>query len=156
MFFGRINKVFRSFAFYLCLGYLVVYALCTVSIYVLASQVITKSARGYDRQDVTAESEELVELIQQSAGSNLLAEQVTMERYPPSTIFIVRVINRRGQVEYTMTWPKKIDLPDWRVYTPPQEASSLPPAGLSEYYIKPLGRHIQIQTTCSKTGASCR
>jgi signal transduction histidine kinase len=152
MFFGRINKVFRSFAFYLCLGYLVVYALCTVSIYVLASQVITKSARGYDRQDVTAESEELVELIQQSAGSNLLAEQVTMERYPPSTIFIVRVINRRGQVEYTMTWPKKIDLPDWRVYTPPQEASSLPPAGLSEYYIKPLGRHIQIQTTLLEDG----
>ena len=152
MFFGRINKVFRSFAFYLCLGYLVVYALCTVSIYVLASQVITKSARGYDRQDVTAESEELVELIQQSAGSNLLAEQVTMERYPPSTIFIVRVINRRGQVEYTMTWPKKIDLPGWRVYTPPQEASSLPPAGLSEYYIKPLGRHIQIQTTLLEDG----
>ncbi len=152
MFFGRINKVFRSFAFYLCLGYLVVYALCTVSIYVLASQVITKSARGYDRQDVTAESEELVELIQQNAGSNLLAEQVTMERYPPSTIFIVRVINRRGQVEYTMTWPKKIDLPDWRVYTPPQEASSLPPAGLSEYYIKPLGRHIQIQTTLLEDG----
>lgn len=152
MFFGQINKVFRSFAFYLCLGYLVVYALCTVSIYVLASQVITKSARGYDRQDVTAESEELVELIQQSAGSNLLAEQVTMERYPPSTIFIVRVINRRGQVEYTMTWPKKIDLPDWRVYTPPQEASSLPPAGLSEYYIKPLGRHIQIQTTLLEDG----
>ena len=152
MFSGRINKVFRSFAFYLCLGYLVVYALCTVSIYVLASQVITKSARGYDRQDVTAESEELVELIQQSAGSNLLAEQVTMERYPPSTIFIVRVINRRGQVEYTMTWPKKIDLPDWRVYTPPQEASSLPPAGLSEYYIKPLGRHIQIQTTLLEDG----
>ena len=152
MFFGRINKVFRSFAFYLCLGYLVVYALCTVSIYVLASQVITKSARGYDRQDVTAESEELVELIQQSAGSNLLAEQVTMERYPPSTIFIVRVINRRGQVEYTMTWPKKIDLPDWRVYTPPQEASSLPPACLSEYYIKPLGRHIQIQTTLLEDG----
>ena len=155
MFFGRINKVFRSFAFYLCLGYLVVYALCTVSIYVLASQVITKSARGYDRQDVTAESEELVELIQQSAGSNLLAEQVTMERYHPSTIFIVRVINRRGQVEYTMTWPKKIDLPDWRVYTPPQEASSLPPDGLSEYYIKPLGRHIQIQTTLLEDGASC-
>jgi len=152
MFSGRINKVFRSFAFYLCLGYLVVYALCTVSIYVLASHIITKSARGYDRQDVTAESEELVELIQQSAGSNLLAEQVTMERYPPSTIFIVRVINRRGQVEYTITWPKKIDLPDWRVYTPPQEDSSLPPAGLSEYYIKSLGRHIQIHTSLLEDG----
>ena len=75
-----------------------------------------------------------------------------MERYPPSTIFIVRVINRRGQVEYTITWPKKIDLPDWRVYTPPQEDSSLPPAGLSEYYIKPLGRHIQIQTTLLEDG----
>ncbi len=152
MFSGRISKTFRSFAFYLCLGYLVVYALCTVSIYVLSSRVITQSARGFDRQDVTAESEELVELIQQNADGNLLAEQVTLERYPPSTIFIVRVINRRGQVEYTITWPKKIDLPDWRVYTPPQEASSLPPSGLSEYYIKPLDRHIQIQTTPLKDG----
>lgn len=152
MFSGRNSKTFRSFAFYLCLGYLVVYALCTVSVYVLTSRVITQSARGFDRQDVTAESEELVDLIQQNTDGNLLAEQVTLERYPPSTIFIVRVINRRGQVEYTITWPKKIDLPDWRAYTPPQDASSLPPAGLSEYYIKPLDRHIQIQTTLLKDG----
>ncbi|HRR32537.1 MAG TPA: HAMP domain-containing sensor histidine kinase [Kiritimatiellia bacterium] len=152
MFSGRISKAFRSFAFYLCLGYLVVYALCTVSVYVLTSRVITKSARGFDRQDVTAESEELVELIEQNADGNLLAEQVTLERYPPSTIFIVRVINRRGLVEYTITWPQKIDLPDWRVYTPPQDDSSLPPAGLSEYYINPLNRHIQIQTTPLKDG----
>ena len=152
MFSGRNSKTFRSFAFYLCLGYLVVYALCTVSVYVLTSRVITQSARGFDRQDVTAESEELVDLIQQNTDGNLLAEQVTLERYPPSTIFIVRVINRRGQVEYTITWPKKIDLPDWRAYTPPQDASSLPPAGLSEYYIKPLDRHIQIQTTLLEDG----
>ena len=92
MFSGRNSKTFRSFAFYLCLGYLVVYALCTVSVYVLTSRVITQSARGFDRQDVTAESEELVDLIQQNTDGNLLAEQVTMERYPPAIIFIVRVI----------------------------------------------------------------
>ena len=107
MFSGWISRTFRSYAFYLCLGYLVVYALCTVIIYVLTSRVITQSARGFDRQDVTAESEELVELINQNADGNLLAEQVTLERYPPSTIFIVRVINRRGHVEYTITWPDR-------------------------------------------------
>jgi signal transduction histidine kinase len=152
MFSGRISKKFRSFAFYLGMGYLVVYALCAVCIYFLSSRMITQSVRGFDRQDVTAESEELVDLIEQNTAGNLLAEQVTMERYPPSTIFIVRVINKRGQVEYTVTWPQKIDLPDWRAYTPPQNTGSLPPAGLSEYYIKPLHRHIQILTTPLKDG----
>jgi signal transduction histidine kinase len=147
------------------MGYLGVYALCTVFIYFLSSRVITQSARGFDRQDVTAESEELVELIEQNADGNLLAEQVTLERYPPSTIFLVRVINRRGQVEYTITWPKKIELPDWRVYSPPDPPppqtdpehplsapAALPAAGLSEYFIKPLGRHVQILTTPLKDG----
>ena len=151
MFSGRMNNMFRSFAFYLVMGYLVVYALCTGSIFFLSSRVITKSARKFDRQDVRAESEELVELINQNTDGNLLAEQVTMERYPPSTIFIVRVINRKGYVEYTITWPKKIDLPDWNTYTPNSPAT-LPHAGVSAYYIKPLQRHIQIQTTQLKDG----
>jgi len=151
MFSGRMSNKFRSFAFYLGMGYLIVYALCTGCIFFLSSRVITKSARKFDRQDVRAESEELVELINQNTDGNLLAEQVTMERYPPSTIFIVRVINRKGYVEYTITWPKKIDLPEWNTYTPHSPAT-LPPVGLSEYYIKPLQRHIQIQTTQLKDG----
>ena len=153
MFSGRNNNILRSFAFYLCMGYLVVYALCTILIYVLSSRMITQSTRGFDRQDVAAESEELVELLEQNTEGNLLAEQVTMERYPPSTIFIVRILNRRGQVEYTITWPQKIELPDWREFSPDDEsAPDLPAAGMSEYFIKPLGRHVQILTTHLKDG----
>ena len=151
MFSGRMSKKFRSFAFYLSMGYLIVYALCTGCIFFLSSRMITKSVRGFDRQDVRAESDELVELIGQNTDGNLLAEQVTMEHYPPSTIFIVRVLNRNGQVEYTITWPKRIDLPEWSTYTPDGE-NPLPPAGLSEYYIRPLHRHIQIQTSHLKDG----
>jgi len=151
MFSGRMTKKIRSFAFYLGMGYLIVYALCTVCIFYLSSRVITQSARGYDRQDVRAESDELVDLINQNTDGNLLAEQVTMEHYPPSTLFLVRVLNKKGQVEYTITWPKKIELPEWGTYTP-EGKTPLPPVGLSEYYIKPLQRHIQIQTTLLKDG----
>lgn len=151
MFSVRMGNPFRSFAFYLCMGYLIVYALCTVCIYFLSSRMITKSTRDYDQQDVYAESEELVHILNQNTDGNWLAEQVTMERYPPSTIFIVRVINAKGQVEYTITWPKKIDIPEWRTYTPDKEAA-LPVPGMSEYYIKPLHRHIQVVTTQLKDG----
>jgi signal transduction histidine kinase len=151
MFSGRMGKRFRSFAFYLGMGYLIVYALCTVCIYVLSSRVITKSARSFDRQDVLAESQELVDILNQNSDGNWLAEQVTLERYPPSTIFIVRVINPKGLVEYTITWPKKIDLPEWKTYTPDGTAP-LPPLGMSEYYIKPLHRHVQVETAQLKDG----
>lgn len=151
MFSGRMSRKFRSFAFYLGMGYLIVYALCTGCIYYLSSRVITQSARGFDRQDVRAESEQLVDLFNQNTDGNLLAEQVTMERYPPSTLFIVRVLNTKGQVEYTITWPKKIDLPEWSTYTL-HGTAELPPVGLSEYYIAPLDRHIQIQTTRLRDG----
>jgi len=145
------NKKFRSFAFYLGMGYLIVYALCTGCIFFLNSRVITKTARSFDRQDARAESEELVELFNQNTDGNLLAEQVTMERYPPSSIVIVRVLNQIGQVEYTLTWPKKIELPDWSTYAP-NDRSALPSAGLSEYYIKSLHRRVQVQTTRLKDG----
>ena len=151
MFSGRMSKRLRSFAFYLGMGYLIVYALCTGCIYLLSSRAITKTVRGYDRQDVRAESEELVEILNRNTAGNWLAEQVTMEHYPPSTLFIVRVINTKGQVEYTITWPKKIDLPEWENYTPEGKAA-LPAVGIRECYLKPLRRHIQIQTTKLKDG----
>ncbi|MDD4102350.1 MAG: HAMP domain-containing sensor histidine kinase [Kiritimatiellae bacterium] len=140
------NKKFRSFAFYLGIGYLTVYVVCTGLLYVFSSRVITKTTRKFDRQDVRAESEELVELINQNPEGNWLAEQVTTGRYPPSTIFIVRVISRAGHVEYTITWPQKIDLPEWKHYEANIE-SNPDTNGLSEYYIRPLQRHIQIKTT---------
>jgi signal transduction histidine kinase len=151
MFSGRMSKKFRSFAFYLGMGYLIVYALCTGSIFFLSSRVITKSARGFDRQDVRAESEELSEILEQNTDGNWLAEEITLERYPPSTIVIVRVLSAAGKIEYTITKPKDIDIPEWRVNTP-QAPVVPPPVGWSEYYLRPLHRHIQIQTLRLKDG----
>ncbi len=151
MFSGRMSKKFRSFAFYLGMGYLTVYALCTGCIFYLSSRVITKSARGYDRQDVRAESEELSEILDQNKEGNWLAEEITLERYPPSTIVIVRVLNAQGKVEYAITKPKDIDIPEWHTNIP-QAPIELSPDGWSEYYLKPLHRHIQVKTLRLKDG----
>lgn len=151
MFSEPLTKKFRSFAFYLCMGYLIVYALCTCCIFFLSSRVITKSARSFDRQDVRAQSEELSEILTQNSDGNWLAEEVFLERYPPSTIFIVRVLNAKGRVEYSVTRPKDIDIPEWN--TNPQRGSAVSPAlGWSEYYLKPLRRHIQVYTSQLKNG----
>ncbi len=96
MFSERLSKKFRSFAFYMGMGYLIVYALYTCGIFFLSGHVITKSARGFDRQDALAQSEELTEILSQNTDGNWLAEEVTLERYPPSTIVIIRVINAPG------------------------------------------------------------
>jgi len=79
MFSERLNKVFRSFAFYLALGYLTVYALCSCSIFLLSLRVITQSARGFDRQDALAESEDLEAILNQNTDGNWLAEEVSLE-----------------------------------------------------------------------------
>jgi signal transduction histidine kinase len=151
MFSGRMGKKFRSFAFYLGMGYLIVYALCTVCIFLLSSHVITKSARSFDRQDASAESEELAELLEQQAGGNWLAEEIAFERSPPSTIFIARVLSAQGKVEYAITKPRDIDIPAWRG-TAPQTVEPLPAEGRSEYYLKPIHRHIQVRTVRLKDG----
>ena len=151
MFSERLSKKFRSFAFYLGMGYLIVYALYTCGIFFLSSHVITKSARGFDRQDALAKSEELTEILSQNTDGNWLAEEVTLERYPPSTIVIVRVINVRGIVEYSVIKPTGVDIPEWRAYAANSPAS-LPPLGWSEYYLNPLHRHLQIHTSRLKDG----
>jgi len=151
MYSERLSKKFRSFTFYLGMGYLIVYALYSCGIFFLNSHVITKSARGFDRQDALAESEELAEILDQNQDGNWLAEEVTLERYPPSTIVIVRVINTRGHVEYSVVKPKDVDIPDWRAYEA-KAPSTLPSDGWSEYYLKPLHRHLQIHTSHLKDG----
>jgi len=151
MFSGRMSNKFRSFAFYLGMGYLIVYALCTGCIFFLSSRVITKSARKFDQQDVRAESEELAEILDQNTDGNWLAEELTLERYPPSTIFIVRVINPHGRIEYAVTKPRDIHIPDWR-NTPKNGVTPLPSMGWSEYFLKSQGRHLQILTSRLNNG----
>jgi signal transduction histidine kinase len=146
MFSKPLTNKFRSFAFYLCMGYLVVYALCTCSIFFLSSRVITKSARSFDRQDVRAESEEFADFLNHNADGNWLAEEVSVERYPPSTIFIVRVLGTNGAVQYAAARPAGIDVPEWPTNSA-TSAQALPPLGWSEVYFKPLRRHIQVHTT---------
>ena len=88
---------FRSFAFYLGMGYFVVWVLCTALIYLFSWRMIVKSARSYDRRDVDADCERFQELLNQNSSGEMLAEAVSVERYPPSTIFILRVINQSGR-----------------------------------------------------------
>ncbi len=145
MFSEPLSKKFRSFAFYLCMGYLIVYALCTCSIFFLSSRVITKSARSFDRQDVRAQTEEFSDILNQNTDGNWLAEEMTVERYPPSTIFIVRVLSPSGRVDYAAIRPKGLDIPEWSV-NEPKGSALLPPLGWSEFYLKPLHRRIQIYT----------
>jgi len=151
MFSERLNNKFHSFAFYLGMGYLIVYAICAFGFFLLSTHVITKSARGFDRQDAFAKSQELAELLNQDSDGNWLAEEIALERYPPSTIVIVRVINSHGRVEYSVIRPKNIDIPDWRTFTP-NETAALPNDGWSEYYLKPLHRYLQIHTMKLKDG----
>jgi len=151
MFSERLNKVFRSFAFYLALGYLTVYALCSCSIFLLSLRVITQSARGFDRQDALAESEDLEAILNQNTDGNWLAEEVSLEHYPPSTIVIVRVINTRGGVEYSTVRPQTVSIPEWRTFEA-KTPGALPPEGWSEYYLTSLRRHLQIHTVRLKDG----
>ncbi|MBR4170703.1 MAG: HAMP domain-containing histidine kinase [Kiritimatiellae bacterium] len=145
----RKTKFIRSFVFYLTLGYLLVYALCSITIYLISAHGISKSVRGLDRQDVLAESKDLVRMMEENQSGALLAEAVTLKHYPPSTIFIVRVINAKGEVEYTASWPKPIQLPRWS-----GKPGSLPEEGFSEFYIEQYERYIQIQTSRLKDGRS--
>jgi signal transduction histidine kinase len=127
------------------MGYLLVYALCAGGFFFLSSRVITKSARGFDRQDALAESEELADILNQNSSGNWLAEEVTLARYPPSTIVIVRVINPNGGVEYAVSRPQSVDIPEWRTYLASPRAV-LPSEGWSEYYLPSLHRYIQVHT----------
>ena len=151
MFSERLSKRFRSFSFYLGMGYLTVYALYSCGLFFLNSHVITKSARRFDRQDALAQSAELADILDQNKDGNWLAEEVTLGRYPPSTIVIVRVISPQGRVEYSVVKPKDVDIPEWRTYEA-NGAAALPPEGWSEYYLKPLRRYLQIHTSHLKDG----
>ncbi len=151
MFSAPLSRRLRSFAFYLGLGYLVVYAVGTCCLYFLSSRVITKSTRKFDRQDVRAECDEFLELMSQNADGNWLAEEVSLERYPPSTIFVVRVLNVRGEVEFATTRPLDVDLPHWG--RPQHAVPPLQPAeGWQECYLPTLRRTIQILTVRLEDG----
>ena len=147
----RNNSRFRSFAFYLGMGYLLVYVVCAIILYFFMKWKFTQTARQFDQQDAVAECEELIERLNDNASGNMLAEAVTMERYPPSTIFIVRVLNTRGQVEYTLTWPDKIDIPEWEKGRWNGQGE-LPKPGLSEFVLKGYNRSIQVQTAQANDG----
>jgi len=144
--FSRLKaKRLLSFAMYLATGYLIVYALCTAVMLYMGNRVITLSARNFDKQDVRAESEELTELLENNRDGNWMAEELTLERYPPSTIFAMRVINTLGHVEYQAKTPDGINIPGWKKKS--SAPVSFPRLGWQELTISSAGRTIQMQTT---------
>jgi len=144
--FSRLKaKRLLSFAMYLATGYVVVYALCTAVMLYMGNRVITQSARNFDKQDVRAEGEELTELMETNKDGNWLAEDLALGRYPPSTIFALRIINTRGHVEYQAETPKDINIPGWqKTYRGPVK---FPRLGWAELTLPDTGRTIQMQTT---------
>lgn len=137
-------KRLLSFAMYLAAGYLAVYALCTVIMLYMGNRVITQSARNFDKQDVRAESEELTELMESNPDGNWLAEELVLARYPPSTIFAVRILTTLGHVEYEARTPKDTVIPGWE--HPENGPVLFPRLGWDELKIPGSGRIVQMQT----------
>jgi len=144
MFSRLMAKRLFSFAMYLATGYVVIYALCTAVMLYLGNQMITQSARNFDKQSVRADCEELTELMESNRDGNWMAEELALGRYPPSTIFALRVINTRGYVEFEANTPVEIAIPGWLKTAAPIQ---FPPLGWTEITIPTLNRTIQIQTT---------
>ncbi len=140
-----LSKHLRSFAFYLALGYLIVYAAGAGLIFHLSHGVITKSTRRFDRLDAKADSEEFTGLLNQDADGNWLAEALSIERDPPSTIFIVRVLNKKGETEFVSSRPNDITVPEW-IHPIANSTTTLPAEGWSESYLPQLRRYIQVHT----------
>ncbi len=134
-----------SFAIYLAVGYLAVYAVCTIIMLYMGNRVISQSARNFDKQDVLAEGEELTELMESNSDGNWLAEELALGRYPPSTIFALRILTTLGHVEYEARTPKNTVIHSWeRTGNGPV---LFPKLGWKEVKLPESGRIIQMQTT---------
>lgn len=139
------SRKLLSFAIYLAVGYLAVYALCTIIMLYMGNRVISQSARNFDKQDVNTETEELTELMDSNPQGNWLAEELALERYPPSTIFALRIITTLGLVEFEASTPKGTIIPSWKRE---QDGHVLfPKLGWEEITLPDSRRIIQIQTT---------
>ncbi|MFO7938062.1 MAG: HAMP domain-containing sensor histidine kinase [Kiritimatiellia bacterium] len=141
---GKSRKLL-SFAVYLATGYLAVYAICTVIMLYLGNRVISQSTRNFDKQDVAAESEELTELMESNPSGNWLAEELALEKYPPSTIFAMRVITTLGHIEYEARTPSEIVIPGWESIG--SGPVLFPELGWKEIPLSEDERIIQMKTT---------
>jgi signal transduction histidine kinase len=142
---GGPTRRLRSFAIYLVAGYLMVYAVCTVIMFVLGNRVITRSARDFDKQSVRAKTEELTELLETDPEGNWLAEEIALERYPPSTIVAMRILTTLGHVAYEARTPPDVSIPGWE--RSGRGPVLFPRLGWDELTIPESRRVVQMQTT---------
>ncbi len=141
---GGPTRRLLSFAIYLVAGYIVVYAVCTIIMFVLGNRVITRSARDFDKQSVRVRAEELTELLETDPEGNWLAEEVALERYPPSTIVALRILTTLGHVAYEARTPPGVTIPGWE-----RSGSGpvlFPRLGWDELMIPESRRVVQMQT----------
>ncbi|MDD2600417.1 MAG: HAMP domain-containing sensor histidine kinase [Kiritimatiellae bacterium] len=145
MFSKRKARRLLSFAMYLATGYVVVYALCTAVMFYMGNRVITLSARNFDKQNVRADCERLTELLETNPSGNWMSEELALERYPPSTIFALRIINTLGYVEYIAITPRETQMPGWgKIGEGPVDFPNL---GWEEIILSDTDRIIQMHTT---------
>jgi len=137
----------HSFFTYLILSYLVVYAVCALLLFLISIQVISNSARSFDRDDIQSESLEYAEILRNNVDGNWLAEEVSIENFPASTLFAIRIIGPDGNVVYAASQPKNFEFPGGWQKRPSTLSSPLPKEGWREIYLPAYKRHLQLKTT---------
>lgn len=143
--FSRHNAKTYSLFTHLSLSYLAVYAVCTFVLYFINARVISNSARAFDRQDVQSDSLEYAEILSHDNSGNWLAEEVSIENFPPSTLFAIRILDAHGAIIYSASQPDDFAFPGgWNTLdTPPRP----PKEGWQTPYLPAYNRHLQLKTT---------
>jgi signal transduction histidine kinase len=133
---------------HLSLSYLAIYAVCAVLLYAINARVISASSRAFDRQDVRSDSLEYVEILGHDNSGNWLAEEVSIENLPPSTIFAIRILNAQGLVCYAASQPSQFNFPGgWGKTDTASRPVAVPKEGWQDIYLPDCKRHLQVLTT---------
>ncbi|MDD3545273.1 MAG: HAMP domain-containing sensor histidine kinase [Kiritimatiellae bacterium] len=148
---AKTEKAYPFFAF-LSLSYLVVYAVCACVLYLVNSHVLSESAREFDREDIQSDSLEYREILHNNVSGNWLAEEVSIENHPASTLFAIRVLGPDGHVVYAASQPKDLAFPGGWGSRQPRTGRPIPKDGWREIYLPAYKRYLQLKSTLLPDG----
>lgn len=137
---------------HLSLSYLAVYAACALFLYIINARVISRSARAFDRQDVRSDSLEYIDILSHDNTGNWLAEEVSIENLPPSTIFAIRILTAQGAVSYAASQPSPLKFPGGWDKLDKGVQPVAPKEGWLDIYLPAYNGHLQVQTTHLRDG----
>ena len=141
-------KKAHSFLVYLSLSYFAVYAVCAVVLYHINTRVTSASARAFDRDDIKSESLEYAEMLRKNSAGNWLAEEVSIENFPPSTLSAIRLLTPDGHVINAASQPKDFAFPgSWDKTQATGAHAYQKKSGWREIYLPAYKRHLQLEST---------